>query len=284
MTIAVASGKGGAGKTMIATALTALLAERGAVTLLDCDVEEPNAHLFFDLPLQASETVWSMVPVFDERRCTHCGVCQRVCAFHALLCLKDTMMLFPELCKGCRGCVLLCPEAAAMDGHRAVGIVETRQEAGLCLFTGRLHVGDTAAPAVIREVKKCRTRDEETRILDAPPGTACAAVESVRAADYTILVAEATPFGLHDAEALAAVLRDLQQPFGVVINKSMEGDHTVRDYCARQGIPVIGEIPLREDMAHTCARGAVLPVALPDSRRFFDHILSALPLEKEMAA
>jgi MinD superfamily P-loop ATPase len=284
MTIAVASGKGGAGKTMVATALAARIAEREHVTLLDCDVEEPNTHLFFDLPLRAVETVWSMIPAIDENHCTHCGACQRVCAFHALLCLQDSVMVFPELCKGCRGCVLLCPEGAVTDGRREVGTVETRGDADISLYTGRLRVGDTAAPTVIREVKASMGPDGDIRILDAPPGTSCAAVEAVREADYTILVAEATPFGLHDFTRMAAVLSELQQPFAAVVNKVMDGDSAVQEFCREQGIPMLAEIPLMEDIAQTCARGEILPASLSVYRDVFDRILAALPCEKEMAA
>jgi MinD superfamily P-loop ATPase len=254
------------------------------VTLLDLDVEEPNAHLFFDLPLFCGEAVWSMVPEIDEAYCTHCGVCQRVCAYHALLSLPDQVLVFPELCKGCRGCVILCPEGAIRDGKKLIGTVETRESAGLSLRTGRLQVGETAAPALIREVKKSAAAADEITILDAPPGTACAAVEAVRGADYTILVAEATPFGLHDLQLMVETMRALGQPCGVVINKAVRHDASLQQYCADEELQLLGELPYSEDIARTCARGSIVIDALPETTPVFERIIALALRGEEIAA
>ncbi|MBE0642914.1 MAG: ATP-binding protein [Bacteroidetes bacterium] len=284
MRIAVASGKGGTGKTMLAVSLAHLLSRARNVTLLDLDVEEPNSHLFFDLPLLCQETAWSMIPEIDEEYCTHCGTCQRVCAYHALLCLEDQVLVFPELCKGCRGCVILCPEGAMRDGKKMIGSVELREGAGVSLRSGRLKVGETAAPALIRDVKKHAASVNEITILDAPPGTACAAVEAVREADYTVLVAEATPFGLHDLELMVKTMRTLRQQFGVVINKAVTHDRTLQQYCAAEQIDILGELPYSESIARACARGAIVTDVLPETVPLFEQIITAVMRCEEVAA
>ena len=282
MTIAIASGKGGTGKTMLSASLVHLLSMSRNVTLLDLDVEEPNAHLFFTLPVHSEEAVWRMVPEVNMEHCSLCGRCQQVCAFNALVCLEDDILIFPELCKGCRGCVALCPDGAMLDGKKMIGMVEVREEGTLRTVTGRLRIGETAVPELIREVKKHVRPEDDLVVMDAPPGTACAAVEAVRGADYSILVAESTPFGLHDLDLMVQTMRLLEQPFGVVINKAVSHDTSVHEYCAKEQIDILGVIPADADIARACASGAIVAEAEPDTVRHFDGILSALPLGKEV--
>lgn len=283
MTITVASGKGGSGKTMLTASLAALLAEEQPVTLLDLDVEEPNLHLFFDLPVREEGPVWSMIPEIDEEHCTHCGICSDICEFNALLVLEEQVLVFPELCKGCRGCVVLCPEGAVRDGRKMIGMLETRQSGAMTLHSGRLRVSETAAPALIRAVKERADASESMVICDAPPGTSCAAVEAVRDADFVILVGEATPLGLHDLELMARTVQQLGRPFGVVINKAVPQDRSVHAFCSAESIEVLGQIPHSRAIAMACAQGRRIPEALPATYTVFERILRAA-LRREVAA
>ncbi|MDX9760345.1 MAG: ATP-binding protein [Bacteroidota bacterium] len=284
MTLAVASGKGGTGKTLLATSLAYLVGMERAVTLLDLDVEEPNDHLFFTIPPSSSEVVSSMIPRIEEDYCTHCGICQKVCAYHALLVFPGKLLLFPELCKGCNGCVALCPQGALQPGSKDIGVVEKRTKGNLTLFTGRLHIGATDAPALIRAVKARPGRDEELVILDAPPGTACPAVEAVRDADFTVLVAESTPFGLHDLDLMVQTMRTIGHPFAVVVNKAVPDDDTLRAYCRTEGIDVLMEIPYSRDIAQVCAAGEILPRVRPDTIPMFQRILDAVAQRHQVTA
>ena len=283
MTITVASGKGGSGKTMVTASLATLLAEEQPVTLLDLDVEEPNLHLFFDLPVREEGPVWSMIPEIDEERCTHCGVCSSICEFNALLVLEQQVLVFPELCKGCRGCAVLCPEGAVRDGRKMIGTLETRQRGSMTLHSGRLRVSETAAPALIRAVKERADAANQIVICDAPPGTSCSAVEAVRDADFVILVGEATPLGLHDLELMARTVRQLARPFAVVINKAVPQDRSVHAFCSAESIEVLGQIPHSRAIAQACAQGRRIPEALPATYPVFERILRAA-LRREVAA
>lgn len=284
MTLAVASGKGGTGKTMVATSLAALLARDLPVTLLDLDVEEPNAHLFLRGPLIERRPITNMLPVVKEEFCTHCGLCQRICAYHALLVLPEQVMVFPELCKSCNGCVALCPEGAIVAGQKEIGTVELRESGQLRIRSGRLRIGSTDAPALIRAVKGFARHTDRTVVIDAPPGAGCPAVEAVRDADFTVLVAESTPFGLHDLDLMVQTVRQLGRRHAVVINKAVPHDSSIREYCAREAIDVLAEIPYREDIARSCARGALLPEALPDTIPFFESLLTAVRVPEEEGA
>lgn len=287
MTIAVAGGKGGVGKTMVATSLALLLAREQDTLLLDLDVEEPNAHLFFDVRSAGSEEVRVMLPRVEEEYCDRCGVCQDVCAFHALLVLPDRVLLFPELCKSCRGCVVLCPVGAVVDDTKRIGVVEERILPRLTVLTGRLDVGCTDVPALIRAVKSreraqtaannlAATSRSPVTVIDAPPGCACAAVEAVRGADLTVLVTEPTPFGLHDLDLIAQTLRALQQRFVVLLNKAVPHDDSVQRWCEAERVALIGAIPLDDDVARACARGWLLPHALPWSAPLLLGILQRI--------
>jgi len=262
MKLAIASGKGGTGKTTIAVNLACVLAARGrAVQYLDCDVEEPNGHIFLKPLIATTEPVGLPVPVVDEQTCTGCGKCAGVCQYHALAVLKKPL-IFAELCHGCGGCALACPAGAIRDQDRTIGVVETGQAQGVAFVQGRLNIGEPLAPPLIRAVKK-RARAEGLAIFDAPPGTACAAVATVRDADYAILVTEPTPFGLNDLRLAVAMLRQLGVRHGVAINRADSGDARVRDYCAAERIPILLELPDDRHVAEAYSRGQMAVHALP---------------------
>ena len=267
MIIAVASGKGGTGKTTVAVNLARV---RGAgVRLLDCDVEEPNAHLFLKGELCGEpEMVAISVPEVDESLCDGCGECSRFCAYKALAVLAKRVMVFPEMCHGCGGCLRVCPKGAIREMPKRIGVVETLKADAVTLIQGRLDVGVAMAPPLIRAVK-ARMPKEGDAILDAPPGTSCPVIATLRETDFVVLVSEPTPFGLHDLKLAVAVVRELRLPFGVVVNRAGSGDGRVGDYCCEEWIPVLAEIPDDRRIAEAYSKGELAVDALPEYRAMF---------------
>jgi len=254
MIISVASGKGGTGKTLVATSLAIALAGRERVQLLDCDVEEPNAHIFLKPVIAHRQPVLVPVPVVEEQKCTHCGKCAEVCAFHALSVLPKEVLVFPYLCHGCGACVWLCPENAITEKGREIGVVETGKADTIGFAQGRLTIGEPMAPPVIKKVKE-QAEKSGIVIIDAPPGTACPVVETVRGSDFCLLVTEPTPFGCSDLSLAVEMVRRLGIPCGVVLNRAGVGDQTVQDYCAREGLPIMLSIPYYRMIAVLYSRG-----------------------------
>ncbi|MBC7264182.1 MAG: ATP-binding protein [Chloroflexi bacterium] len=275
MIITVASGKGGTGKTTVATSLALALQEHLAVQFLDCDVEDPNAHLYLRPTIQRREEVGVSLPVVDFALCDYCGRCAEVCAYHAIAVVGQKLLIFPELCHGCGSCILNCPQKAMHEEPRPVGIIEEGQAGPIAFAQGILNVGEPMATPVIRQLKK---RLQECQpgvvsILDAPPGTACPVVESLRGADFALLVTEPTPFGLHDLRLAVEVARDtLGLPVGVVINRDGVGNTGVEDYCTAEGIPVLMRIPLDRRIAAPCSDGVPLVEAFPSYREHFQDL------------
>ncbi len=279
MIVAVASGKGGTGKTTVAVSLALAAAREAAakqrrVALLDCDVEEPNAHLFLQPMATERREVGILTPVVDETKCTYCRRCAEVCAFHAIAVLGKQVLVFGELCHGCGSCTWNCPENAIHEELRTTGVVEVGPANGLTLGYGRLNVGEPMAGPLIREVKKLGDGPArpDTVILDAPPGTSCPVVDTLRGADYALMVTEPTPFGLHDLRMAVQVARDeLGLPVGVVVNRDGVGDSGVDDYCRAEQIPILLRIPLDRRIAEACSDGHPLVEALPEyAARFRD--------------
>lgn len=263
MTIAIASGKGGTGKTTVAVNLARTLADQGVpVQYLDCDVEEPNGHLFLRPRMETTQTVGIPVPVVDESKCTACRKCAEACQYHAIAVLKQALV-FPELCHGCGGCALVCPTGAIREQERPIGVVETGRADGVAFAQGCLNVGEPMAPPVIRAVRRKAIR-EGVAILDAPPGTSCPVVATVRDADYVLLVTEPTPFGLNDLKLAVAMIRQLGLRHGVVINRADGGDANVREFCMRAQIPVLLELPDDRRLAEAYSRGHLAVRVLPD--------------------
>lgn len=270
--ISIASGKGGTGKTSLAVAMFLANAERSR--LLDCDVEEPNCHLFLKAQNSVRFSVELPIPQIDMDKCRLCGKCVRACQFNALaLAGKAGVLVFEELCHSCGGCVRACPHGAITEimhpiGEVSQGIVEQGGE----LVTGTLAIGHASAPSVIRAVKKAEplkrdshsTKEIEYTLVDSPPGTACTFVAAVDGSDFVILVTEATPFGLHDLTLAIEALQNMKLPFGVVVNRSREGANLVNDYCKQKGYRILLEIPESRLVAETYAQGGTLLDAMPE--------------------
>jgi len=269
MKIAIASGKGGTGKTTIATNLAVSLSNSGQqVQYLDCDAEEPNGHIFLKPKVETSEDVTVGVPDVDMDKCTGCGKCGQLCQYSAIICLKDKPMVFEQLCHSCGGCMAICPEGAIAERQRKIGVAEFGKSDGMNFGHGRLNIGAIQTPALIRYVKSKAISDGVT-ILDVPPGTSCPVIEAIKGSDFVLLVTEPTPFGLNDLELAVGMVRELQLPFAVAINRSDIGDDAVVKYCQKEGIEIMLEIPNDRKIAESYSRGVMIVEALPDYKGKF---------------
>jgi len=283
MRIAVASGKGGTGKTTVATSLALSLAADSAQVgsasnpplFLDCDVEAPNAHLFLKPTFERRQEVGLLIPHVDEAKCTHCGKCAEVCQYHAIAVLGKKVLVFPQLCHGCGSCTLICPEGAISEVPDVMGMLEGGTTAsGIAFARGVMNVGEPMATPVIRQLKKWAVpRPDQIVIMDAPPGTSCPVVESVRGADFLLLVTEPTPFGLHDLKLAVQVGRELSIPMGVVVNRDGIGDHGVDDFCETEGLPILMRIPFERAIAEGVAQGKPLVDIHPEYMAQFQQML-----------
>ena len=304
MIIAVASGKGGTGKTTVATSLALSIATEGRAPadslersenptkyqpapgagplFLDCDVEEPNAALFLKPALDRSEEVGIFIPEVDYEKCTFCGRCAEVCVWHAIAVVGQRVLIFPELCHGCGSCTLNCPEDAIHEVLHVMGNLESGPAGPIAFGHGIMNVGEAMSVPIIRQLKgrfKSTTGNGVT-ILDASPGTSCPVVETMRGADFVLLVTEPTPFGLHDLRLAVQVARDeLGLPVGVVVNRDGVGDTSVYEYCAAEGIPILMRIPLDRRIAEAISGGEALVQALPESAPRFRQVYESIVQE-----
>ncbi|MGB5158769.1 ATP-binding protein [Desulfobacterium sp. N47] len=266
MIISVASGKGGTGKTTIATNLAVSVGDD--VQLLDCDVEEPNVHLFLNPTIKETEKVSAPVPAVDEAKCTFCGKCAEICQFKAIMVLGEVILTFPEMCHSCGGCMKVCPAGAIKETGRELGVIERGSRNGVDFVHGRLRVGEAMSPPLIRKVRSF-TRPELLTIIDAPPGTSCPVIASMKGSDFVLLVTEPTPFGLHDLKLAVEAVRILGILHGIVINRSDIGNVQVKDYAANMKIPVLMEIPFSRKIAEAYSRGQLIVDAMPEWREKF---------------
>lgn len=256
--IAVASGKGGTGKTTVAVALALALSRKQLrLQFIDCDVEEPNADLLMKPELAGEEPVEINIPVVDGTKCTGCGKCKDICEYNAVAVVKDKALIFENLCHGCGGCRLVCPENAISEKKKAIGTVSAGHKDGIVFLKGTLNVGEPMATPVVRAVKSM-ARDELLTILDSPPGTACPVIATVKDCDYCLLVTEPTPFGLYDLNLMLQVVKELGIPAGIVINKDDDWSVNIEAYASGQGVPVLMKIPFSREIATLCSKGIPL--------------------------
>ena len=274
--IAIASGKGGTGKTTVAVNLAVTLARNGhAVAYVDCDVEAPNGHLFLRPVVDSETPVGRLVPRVDHDRCLLCGECARSCRFNAIVCLPGRVLVYDDLCHSCGGCVLACPRGAITEVSRPLGVVKTGAAGAVRFVSGTLGVGEATSPPVIRAAKAAAPAVEWT-IFDAPPGTACPMIETVRDCDFVLLVTEPTPFGLHDLRLALEVTDELGLRRGVVVNRSGHGAGETRELCLRRGVPILAEIPDSPVVARAYARGELAVDSVPGFQRLFDLLEQAV--------
>lgn len=280
MIISIASGKGGTGKTTVATSLA--LSINSGIQFLDCDVEEPNAHIFLKPRIRERKPAYIPVPEIDEARCNYCGKCREVCAYNAIAVIppsdnnkKGSILVFPHLCHGCGACSALCSEKAIKEVNREIGVVEFGSCGKIEFIHGKLNIGEAMSPPLIRQVKEY-INSKKTVIIDVPPGTSCPVVVSVKDSDYTILVTEPTPFGLNDLILAVEVLRKLKISFGVVINRADIGDGKVEEYCQKENISILMKIPFSKDIAISYSEGIPTVEALPEYRTYFRELLTKI--------
>ncbi|MEE4266117.1 MAG: ATP-binding protein [Desulfobacteraceae bacterium] len=266
MIISVASGKGGTGKTTVSTNLALSIGTN--VELLDCDVEQPNAHLFLNPVWDRNEIVTTPVPEVDLNKCTFCGKCSELCEFKAIVIVAETVLTFEELCHSCGGCMAVCPEGAITEKGRELGVLQKGHLNGIEFIHGKLRVGEAMAPPLIKKVLSYRDPAKLT-IVDAPPGTSCPVIKAMKPADFVLLVTEPTPFGLNDLKLAVGATKILDIPCGLVINRCDMGDEKVKEYAADENLPILMEIPFDRQIAEIYSRGDMIVDQMPEWKERF---------------
>lgn len=272
MIISVASGKGGTGKTTVAVNLALSLSN---VQLLDCDVEEPNCHIFIKPVFENKNTVFIPIPVVDQTKCDGCGRCQEVCVYNAIAIVNRKVLIFPELCHGCGSCAYFCPHDAIKEENEEIGVVEIGRKGEIQFIHGKLNIGKMMAPPIIRAVKKYINK-KKTVIIDVPPGTSCPVITAIKDTDFVILVTEPTPFGLNDLSLAVEVVRKLGIPFGVIINRSDLGNKKTDEYCTSEHISILMRIPFSKKIAEIYSRGDSIVEVLPEYREKFQRLFTKI--------
>jgi len=266
MIISIASGKGGTGKTTVATNLAFSLGKN--VQLMDCDVEEPNSHLFLNPEIKDKQAVIAPIPLIDENKCTYCKKCMEICRFGAIAVVGKKVITFPELCHSCGGCMAVCPEDAISEGDRELGDIETGSIMENLFVQGRLNVGQVMSPPIIKKILTL-ARDGMVNIIDAPPGTSCPVIAAMKGAHFVLLVTEPTPFGLHDLALAVETVKILKIPHGIVINRAGMGNDCVKEYAKKENIPILMEIPFDKRIAQVYSRGELIVEKMPEYKQKF---------------
>jgi MinD superfamily P-loop ATPase len=272
--VAIASGKGGTGKTTVATNLAWVASQNEtSVAYLDCDVEEPNGQIFLKPAVRWRKPISVPIPRVDPELCDHCGLCGDICQYSAIVCLGDQVLVFPELCHSCGGCELVCPHSAISEEPRTIATLTAGEDGPVRYLQGLLNIGEAMSPPVIRAVK-AEAPDADLVIVDAPPGTTCPVIESVRGCDHVLLVTEPTPFGLHDLELALDMVQELGLPCEVVVNRAGVDGSKMKEFCRRRGVEIIAELPDDRRVAEAYSRGALAAEALPEFRERFRLLLA----------
>lgn len=268
MQIAVASGKGGTGKTTIATSLALSLAKLGKVRYFDCDVEAPNGHIFLKPVFDQISPAVILIPQIQPEKCTACGHCVEVCQFHALAKVGKTILVFPQLCHGCGSCTWNCPENAIIEVPNPIGTLERGMaRENIAFLRGQLTISEPMATPIIRQLKKMEQPSEEfVDIFDAPPGASCSVVETLQGVDFALLVTEPTPFGLHDLKQMIGIVRDMNIPAGLVINRDGIGDDSLEELIQEEKLPILLRVPFNRLLAEKLAAGQSLVDVMPEYR------------------
>lgn len=269
MTLAVLSGKGGTGKTLISVNL-ACTAENA--TYIDCDVEAPNGHLFLKPQHLQRQTITVSVPQVDPAKCTGCRRCADFCRYNALALLKDKLMIFNEVCHSCKGCILLCPEQALSEVQQPIGVIETGVSGGVSVMTGRLNTGEVSGVPIIKGLL-ARLPEQGLTVIDCPPGSACSVMESIKKADYCLLVAEPTLFGAHNLAMVFELVTLLNKPFGVVLNKCLPGENPSSQFCREKGIDILAKIPYDPALGALNANGLIASRESDSFSTLFSNLL-----------
>jgi len=274
MRIAVASGKGGTGKTTVATSLALSLAPRGNVWYVDCDVEAPNGHIFLKPQFNQALPAGIRIPKIDPELCSLCGRCVEVCQFHALAKIGKTILVFPQLCHGCGSCTWNCPEQAITEQFTPIGSLALgRTESGLNFAHGILTISEPMATPVIRQLKRQQQfTDCDVIVFDAPPGASCSVVETLRGVDFVLLVTEPTPFGLHDLKQMLGIVSEMGLPAGLVINRESGAYPPLAELCASEKLPVLMRIPFNRQYAEGLAKGQTLIQIAPEYVKLFQEV------------
>lgn len=269
MKIAVLSGKGGTGKTFISVNLAAIRPES---TYIDCDVEAPNGDLFFKSEITHQIPVHIELPKFDMDLCQYCRACVDFCRFNALAMIQNQMLVFDEVCHSCGGCSLICKAGAVSEVEKEIGQIEVGRSGHVSVITGRMHIGEASGVPIIHQLNTLAKTAEADVYIDCPPGSACVVMESIKEADYCIIVAEPSIYGVHNMDMVVELVQKFDKPFGVVINKMMDMDNPVVDYCSKQRLNIIGQIPYDDTLASLNAEGMIAVLKDQGYERYFADI------------
>lgn len=281
MKIAVLSGKGGTGKTLVSVNLAAAAKES---TYIDCDVEEPNGHLFFKPRDIESEKISISIPIADEKLCMGCRKCVDFCKFNALAYINNKLIIFDEVCHSCGGCMLFCPESALAEKEKIIGEIQRGVSENVTVITGILNTGEASGIPIIKKLLSGIPAKKEFTLIDCPPGSACIVMESIKDADYCILVAEPTLFGVHNLSMVYELVRLFDKPHGVVLNKCLDGENPAEKFCIEKGINVLGRIPFDNELGTLNSNALISVRESKKYRNLFSELLHTVTKEVQYEA